>query len=95
MDNYIDMRAEGDLTREQYRARCAELEPQMQKLQQEIQELTVEAEPAEVPDYKEKITVLQYALERYTSIDEGHNVPESVIANQSALHYGMIATGDH
>jgi len=79
MDNYIDMRAEGDLTREQYRARCAELEPQMQKLQQEIQELTVEAEPAEVPDYKEKITVLQYALERYTNIDEGQNVPESVI----------------
>jgi len=79
MDNYIDMRAEGDLTREQYRARCGELEPQMQKLQQEIQELTVEAEPAEVPDYKEKITVLQYALERYTNIDEGQNVPESVI----------------
>ena len=79
MDNYIDMRAEGDLTREQYRARCAELEPQMQKLQQEIQELLVEIEPEEVPDYKEKITVLQYALERYTNIDEGRNVPESVI----------------
>ena len=79
MDNYIDMRAEGDLTREQYRARCAELEPQMQKLQQEIQALSVEAHPTEVPDYKEKITVLQYALERYTNIDEGHNVPESVI----------------
>ena len=79
MDNYIDMRAEGDLTREQYRIRCAELEPQIQKLQQEIQELTVENQSIEVPDYKEKITVLQYALERYTNIDEGQNVPESVI----------------
>ena len=79
MDNYIDMRAEGDLTREQYRTRCAELEPQMQKLQQEIQELSVETQPVEVPDYKEKITVLQYALERYTNIDEGQDVPESVI----------------
>ena len=54
MNNYIDMRAEGDLTREQYRSRC-------------------------VPDYKEKLTVLQYALERYTNIDEGQDVPESVI----------------
>ena len=79
MDNYIDMRAEGDLTREQYRKRCAELEPQIQKLQQEIQELSVEVQPVEIPDYKEKITVLQYALERYTNIDEGQDVPESVI----------------
>lgn len=79
MDNYIDMRAEGDLTREQYRTRCAELEPQMQRLHQEIQELSVETQPVEVPDYKEKITFLQYALERYTNIDEGQNVPESVI----------------
>lgn len=79
MDNYIDMRAEGDLTREQYRSRWAELEPQMQKLQQEIQELSVESQPVEVPDYKEKITFLQYALDRYTNIDEGQDVPESVI----------------
>ena len=79
MDNYIDMRAEGDLTREQYRSQCAELEPQMQKLQQEIQELSVESQPVEVPDYKEKITFLQYALDRYTNIDEGQDVPESVI----------------
>ena len=79
MDNYIDMRAEGDLTREQYRSRCAELESQIQKLQQEIQTLSIEIQPAEVPDYKEKLTFLQYALERYTNIDEGQNVPESVI----------------
>ena len=73
------MRAEGDLTREQYRSRCAELEPQIQKLQQEIQTLSIETQPAEVPDYKEKLTFLQYALERYTNIDEGQDVPESVI----------------
>ena len=79
MDNYIDMRAEGDLTREQYRSRCAELEPQIQKLQQEIQTLSVETQPEEVPDYKEKLTFLQYALERYTNIDDGQDVPESVI----------------
>ena len=30
-------------------------------------------------DYTEKLTVLQYALEQYTHLDEGQNVPESVI----------------
>lgn len=30
-------------------------------------------------DYTEKLTVLQYALEQYTNIDEGQDVPESVI----------------
>ena len=44
-----------------------------------FQELSVESQPVEVPDYKDKITFLQYALERYTNIDEGQDVPESVI----------------
>ena len=35
--------------------------------------------PLLVPDYKEKLTVLQYALERYTNIAQGQDVPESVI----------------
>ena len=35
--------------------------------------------PLLVPDYEEKLTVLQYALERYTNIDQGQDVPESVI----------------
>ena len=30
-------------------------------------------------DYSEKLTVLQYALEQYTNINEGQDVPESVI----------------
>ena len=79
MDNYIDMRAEGDLTREQYRTRCAELEPQIQKLKAEIESLSAKVQPKEVVDYTEKLTVLQYALEQYTNRDEGQDVPESVI----------------
>ena len=79
MDNYIEMRADGDLSRELFRAKCAELEPRMQQLQQEIDTLSAEAQPKEVVDYKEKLTVLQYALEQYTHRDEGQDVPESVI----------------
>ena len=79
IDGYIEMRAEGDLSREAFRMKCAELEPRMQQLQKEIEKLTAEAAPKEVVDYTEKLTVLQYALEQYTHIDEEQNVPESVI----------------
>ena len=57
----------------------AELEPRMIKLQEDIVLLSAQAEPKEVVDYREKITVLQYALEQYTNRDEGQDVPESVI----------------
>ena len=79
MDNYIEMRAEGDLSREMFRMKCAELEPRIQQLRSDIEKLSQESQPKEIVDYTEKLTVLQYALERYTSIDEGRNVPESLI----------------
>ena len=41
--------------------------------------LSAEAQPKEVVDYKEKLEVLQYALEQYTHRNEGEDVPESVI----------------
>ena len=79
IDGYIEMRADGDLSREAFRMKCAELEPRMQQLQKEIEKLSAEATPKEVVDYTEKLTVLQYALEQYTNRDEGQDVPESVI----------------
>jgi hypothetical protein len=79
LDNYIEMRAEGDLSRELFRSECAKVEPRIKQLQEEIEELSAAAEPREVVDYTEKLTVLQYALEQYTHINEGQNVPESVI----------------
>ena len=79
IDSYIEMRADGDLSREMFRSKCAELEPRMQQLQKEIEELSAEAKPKEVVDYREKLEVLQYALEQYTHRNEGEDVPESVI----------------
>ena len=79
LDNYIEMRAEGDLSRELFRSKCSELEPKIKQLQDEIETHTAASEPKEVMDYTEKLTVLQYALEQYTHIDEGQYVPESVI----------------
>ena len=79
LDNYIEMRAEGDLSRELIRSKCNEVEPKIKQLQDEIETLTAASKSKEVVDYTEKLTVLQYALEQYTNIDEGQDVPESVI----------------
>ena len=79
LDSYVEMRSEGDISRELFRSKCAELEPRIKNLQEEIDKLTAASKPKEVVDYREKLTVLQYALEQYTCPDEGQNVPESVI----------------
>ena len=42
MDAYIEMRAEGDLSQEMYRAKLGELKPKIEKLQEEIESLSVE-----------------------------------------------------
>ena len=79
LDAYIEMRAEGDLSQDMYRVKLDEIKPKIQKLQEEIENLSVERKPKEVKDYREKLTILQYALEQYTHPDEGQDVPESVI----------------
>ena len=79
LDAYIEMRAEGDLSQDMYRAKLDEIKPKIQRLQEEIENLSVEREPKEVKDYREKLTILQYALEQYTRPEEGQDVPESVI----------------
>ena len=79
IDGYIEMRADGDLSRDAFRMKCAELEPRILQLQKEIETLSTAASPKEVVDYTEKLTVLQYTLAQYSNRDEGQDVPESVI----------------
>ena len=79
IDAYIEMRSEGDLSRELFRVKCAEIEPKIQKLQEEIEQLEAAITPTEPTDYREKLTILQYALEQYTHPNEDEDIPESVI----------------
>ena len=78
LDNYIEMRAEGEISKEIFKQKTAELETTILKLQTEIAELEVVKPEIEITDYAEKLTVLQYALEQYTNWDD-NDVPESVI----------------
>ena len=79
LDNYIEMRAEGDIDKESFAKKTSELRADITRLTNEIDELEDEQndEPV-IVDYKEKLTVLQYALAQYTNADE-NDVPESVI----------------
>lgn len=79
LDNYIEMRAEGEIDKEAFTTKTAEIKSEITKLNAEIEELEAKQnkEP-EIVDYKDKLTVLQYALEQYTNADE-NDIPESVI----------------
>lgn len=79
LDNYVEMRADGEITKEIFRAKTMDIENQMKKLRLEIDSLSQKTDEPEITDYREKITVLQYALEQYTNPSESENVPESII----------------
>lgn len=79
LDNYIEMRADREIGKEIFRQKCNELEPKLDKLREEIEKLSAAEEESEIVDYKEKITVLRYALEQYTDFKEGEDIPDSVI----------------
>lgn len=78
-DNLVEMRSDGEIGKDMFRAKCDELEPRMDRLRREIGELEAKEAPPEVADYEEKLTVLRYALERYTDFSEDRDVPENVI----------------
>lgn len=79
-DTLIEMRADGDLTKEAFKQKKAQVESSIRKLQSEIYELETvmnsESEPVE--NYKDKLEVLGYAMQQYAVPDE-KDVPPSVI----------------
>ena len=79
LDSLIDMRAEGEITKEIFAEKTAETKSEIAKLTAEIQELELKmnSEPV-IEDYTEKLTVLRYALDQYTNADD-EDIPDSVI----------------
>ncbi len=79
LDIFIEMRAEGEIDKESFGAKTAEVKEEIAKLSAEVEELQLKLnkEPV-ITDYRDKLTVLQYALEQYTNADE-NDIPESVI----------------
>ena len=101
--NLVDMRMEDVLSREEFQARIASVDKSMETVYNEIKELESRQDPeAEVIDYDEKLTVLQYALERYTSIDDDKDVPpnvveafvEKIVASKDGFEWYLRFDGD-
>ncbi len=79
LDTYVEMRADGEISRELFKQKSEDLEPKLNILKKEIAELSAVQNEPEIEDYREKITVLEYALEQYTHYDENEDIPDSVI----------------
>lgn len=79
LDTYVEMRADGEISRELFKQKSEELEPKLNTLKKEIAELSAVQDEPQIEDYREKITVLEYALEQYTHYDENEDIPDSVI----------------
>ncbi len=102
-DNLVDMRMEDVLSREEFQARIESIDKSTETIYNEIKELERRRDPdTEVIDYDEKLTVLQYALERYTSIDDDKDVPpnvveafvEKIVASKDGFEWYLRFDGD-
>lgn len=76
-----NMRADGEITRDEFIVDKAEIEQEMTDIQMFIQKLKAEQEeePDEVVDYGERIKMLEYALEQLVDFKNCDDIPEAVV----------------
>ena len=79
LKNSIIMREDGEISREQFFERKAELEPQIDTLKKAISELKAETEPVEEIDFGERIKMLEYAMEQMVDFESIEDIPEKVV----------------
>lgn len=79
LKNSIVMREDGEISREQFFERKAELEPQIDALKKEISELKADTEPVEKIDFGERIKMLEYAMEQLVDFENIEDIPEKVV----------------
>ena len=79
LKNYTNMRADGEITREQFFEYKAEVEPEIEELKKKIAELEVNTEPVEEVDFGERIKMLEYAMEQMVDFESIEDIPEKVV----------------
>ena len=79
-ENLVDMRADDLISKEEFQKRLAPIDKDIGQAYNIVKELenAQNTEP-ETVNYEEKLTVLQYALERYTDFDKQEDVPQEVV----------------
>lgn len=81
LKGFKNMRADGEISHDEFIADKAEIEQEMLDIQNFIQKLKAEQEeePEEVIDYGERIKMLEYALEQLVDFKNCDDIPESVV----------------
>ena len=92
LDNLIEMRADGELSRDLFKKKKEEIESAINKIDDELERLQPAEEPEENIDSEEKIKILKYYLEQSVIPLEDENLPEDII---KAFIKKVVAGKDH
>ena len=79
IDNLIEMRADGDIDKETFRAKKSELENQLSKLQADVNLFIPDIQETNKSEYNIKLSALMEKIEQYTAFQPDGDLNESVI----------------
>lgn len=80
LNNLIEMRADGEITKEVFMSKKKEIESRMCKLQEDIDDLSPESVDIEEDEsHEEKIRILKYYLEKSIKPNDDADIPEDVV----------------
>lgn len=79
LHNLIEMRADGEITKDVFKDKKDEIEQRIATIQKELNELQPQEPPEDDASHDEKITLLKYYLEQSVSPDDDRDIPDDVI----------------
>lgn len=79
LHSLIEMRADGEITRDIFRAKKQEIEDRLIAIQNELNQLQPQEEAVDDATHDEKIKILKFYLEQSVNPDAMENIPEDVI----------------
>lgn len=79
LHSLIEMRADGEITRDIFKAKKQEIEDRILAIQNELNQLQPQEEAIDDATHDEKIKILKFYLEQSVNPDAMENIPEDVI----------------
>lgn len=79
LHSLIEMRADGEITRDIFKAKKQEIEDRLLAIQNELNQLQPQEEAIDDVTHDEKIKILKFYLEQSVNPDAMENIPEDVI----------------
>lgn len=93
MHNLIEMRADGEITKDIFQAKQTEIQTRIEQLEKEIEALHPrQAEPEDNSNHEERMAILRYYLEQSIRPNENGDVPEYII---DAFVVKIVVCKDH